>query len=78
MIDIHTSNSPYYTNRRPEVLPFVPQQRARVLDTGCGQAVFLASVKNVEETWGIEPTNAAEAAATRLHEVIQADFDKAK
>ena len=59
------------------MLPFVPERRRRVLEIGCGAGVFSSSLTNVEETWGVEPSDAARDAATRLHRVIQGTFEDA-
>src|SRR5471030_449543 len=73
-----TQDSGYYALARPEMRAFLPTRRARLLDVGCGNGMFAASLDGVQETWGIEPTEAAEAAATRLHHVIRGTFDAAR
>jgi SAM-dependent methyltransferase len=69
----------YRALARPEMLPFVPARRDRVLEVGCGQGRFIAAIPDVTERWGIEPDAAAAAAAqTRLTRVIAAPFDDAR
>lgn len=61
----------YFENKRPEMLPFLPDRRRRALEIGCGQGNFIASVDGIEERWGIEPAAAAAAvAAERLDRVF--------
>jgi 2-polyprenyl-3-methyl-5-hydroxy-6-metoxy-1,4-benzoquinol methylase len=74
----HPPDNGYYTNVRPEMVDFVPLKRDRVLDIGCGQGIFVSGIEGVREAWGIEPTEAARAAATRLHRVIPRTFDDAR
>lgn len=68
----------YYRYERPEMLPFVPARRARALEIGCGEGRFIGGLTGVEESWGIEPTPAAEVAKSHLTRVIQATFDEAE
>jgi len=63
----------YYQNPRPEMLRFVPQGVKSILDVGCGEGFFGASLKQqgVREVWGIEATpKVAENARTRLDRVL--------
>jgi 2-polyprenyl-3-methyl-5-hydroxy-6-metoxy-1,4-benzoquinol methylase len=60
------------------MLPFVPAQRGRVLEIGCGEGRFSGALTGVEESWGIEPSPAAEAAKDRVTRVLQATFDEAE
>ena len=68
----------YFKHSRREVLPFVPAQRRRVLEVGCGEGWFAGSLTGVEEAWGIEPSEAAEVARTRLTRVFRSTFDDAE
>lgn len=77
MSDAHP-NSRYYRFPRPEMLPFIPAKRTRILDIGCGQGTFSAGIEGVEEAWGVEPSDAAQAAIQRLHTVIHNTFEGAK
>jgi SAM-dependent methyltransferase len=60
------------------MLPFIPARRSRVLEVGCGEGTFSASLLGTEETWGIEPTPAAEIAKNRLTRVLRGTFDDVK
>ena len=60
------------------MVPFIPELRRRVLDIGCAQGRFLAQLPGVEERWGVEPSVAAEVAATRLDKVLHATYDGAE
>ena len=68
----------YFTQKRPEMLEFIPTQRNRVLEIGCAEGEFLHSVPGVRERWGIEPSPAARVARTRLDHVFEATFDGAE
>jgi SAM-dependent methyltransferase len=65
----------YFGHDRQEMLPYVPMRRARALEVGCGYGRFIGSLPGVEESWGIEPTGAAEIARERLTRVFQGTFD---
>jgi len=60
------------------MLPFVPEQRARVLEIGCGEGQFTGALTCVQEGWGIEPSPAAQVANRCLTRVLQATFDEAE
>lgn len=68
----------YFSHDRQELLPFVPARRARVLEVGCSEGRFSASLPGVDETWGIEPSPAADAARTRLTHVFHSTFEEAE
>jgi 2-polyprenyl-3-methyl-5-hydroxy-6-metoxy-1,4-benzoquinol methylase len=68
----------YYENRRSEMLRFIPEQRGRALEIGCGIGSFIGSLPGVQETWGIEPSAAAAVAESRLTKVLQGTFDETK
>jgi 2-polyprenyl-3-methyl-5-hydroxy-6-metoxy-1,4-benzoquinol methylase len=65
----------YFGHDRQEMLPYVPTQRARALEIGCGYGRFIGSLPGVVDSWGIEPTGAAEAAQKRLTRVLRGTFD---
>ena len=45
----------YYTQQRADMFGFVPQQARRILEIGCGQGTFLATLaRDDRELWGIE------------------------
>ena len=73
-------NEGYYTSNREEMLAFLPPQPKRLADIGCGEGMFGAAVKARFpgcEVWGVEPTEAGAAAATRYDRVINAPLDNA-
>lgn len=56
------------------MLQFIPPARTRVLEIGCSSGLFSASIPGTEETWGVEPSEAAAAAATRLTRVLRGTY----
>ncbi len=66
----------YFANLRPEMLPFIPTRRGKILEVGCGEGKFAASIAGAEEVWGVEPDIvAAKVAATRLRRVLVGSYD---
>lgn len=73
-----TMTDRYRGSSRPEMLPFIPARRAAVLEIGCGEGWFAASIPGTQETWGVEPyAPAAAAAKEHLGHVIAAPFEVA-
>lgn len=73
-----TSDSMYYRYTRQEMLPFMPAGAQRVVELGCAEGVFAATVKERTgaEVWGIEfSPQAAEAARSRIDHVLIGDAD---
>jgi 2-polyprenyl-3-methyl-5-hydroxy-6-metoxy-1,4-benzoquinol methylase len=73
-----TSARWYYRGTRQEMLPFMPADAQRVLDLGCAEAVFAATVKERTgaEVWGIEfDPEAAERARAVIDRVLVGDAD---
>jgi 2-polyprenyl-3-methyl-5-hydroxy-6-metoxy-1,4-benzoquinol methylase len=69
----------YRASDRRDMLPLIPPRRNRILEIGCGEGRFLASIPGVDECWGVEPDPRAAALATqRLSQVVQATFETAK
>src|SRR5262249_41806465 len=68
----------YYNSERPEMLGLVPSRRTRVLEIGCGEGGFMSTLTGVEESWGIEPSPAAELAKRHFTRVLEGTFDEAK
>ena len=68
----------YFQHPRPEMMAFIPERRARVLEVGCASGDFLMGVAGVEERWGIEPSGAAEVARGRLDRVFHSTFEGAE
>jgi len=70
----------YYANRRPEMLPFIPENCRVILEVGCSGGLFGESLKKIRkaEVWGIEPNvEVATYAAIRLDKVITSDLSAA-
>lgn len=46
----------YFTNERPEMLKYLPENFRTVLDVGCGEGTFAAQIKEKykAEIWGVE------------------------
>ena len=68
----------YFRHHRTEMLPFVPDRRARVLEVGCGEGRFSGSLPGTQEVWGIEPSPAADIARAHLTRVFRGTFEQAK
>jgi 2-polyprenyl-3-methyl-5-hydroxy-6-metoxy-1,4-benzoquinol methylase len=69
----------YFQNERSEIRPLVPAARRHILEIGCGEGRFAASLDGAQEIWGIEPDQAAaNTAATRLTRVFPTDFNAAR
>ncbi len=71
----------YRDQPRPDMHRFLPLDTTgfKILEIGCGEGVFAASIANASEVWGIEPyAPAAAVAAERLHKVFSTDFEAAK
>lgn len=68
----------YYRQERREMLRFVPEIRRRVLEIGCGEGNFIASIQGCKEKWGVEPTVAALKAAPKLTSLLRGTFDEVK
>lgn len=63
-----------YRQARADMLAFLPERPARVLEIGCDEGDFAAGLP--AETWGVEPQPAAAAiAAPRLHRVLVGSYD---
>lgn len=72
------SRGAYYRNVRLEMLPFLPAAARRVLELGCAEGAFAATVKERTgaEVWGIEfNAQAAESAAAAIDRVLVGDAD---
>jgi SAM-dependent methyltransferase len=72
-----TANREYFGHIRSEMLQFLPDRRRTVLDIGCGEGRFAASIAGVEELWGIEPDAKAAATAARvMHRIHNRLYDE--
>ena len=66
----------YYTQQRPEMLEFVPQNASKILDVGCGEGIFASQLRQKlnSETWGVEiDSKAAELAERKIDNVLVGD-----
>ncbi len=55
---------------------YLPPSPRRVLEIGCGEGGFVASIAGATERWGVEPNpTAAGVAAERLDRVLTGRFD---
>lgn len=65
----------YYEADRSDLEPFVPAGVKRALDIGCASGTFGTILKKTgAEVWGIEPTEAAEKAKTRIDKVLHGTY----
>ncbi len=71
----------YYTHARREILPYLPERCARVLDIGCGAGATVEAIRaerSVEWTGGVElDPAAAEAARRRFDYIFEGPLDDA-
>lgn len=73
--------SAYRSHSRSDVMALLPPLNpgSKVLEVGCGEGRFCASVPGAGETWGIEPEpSAAATAQNRLYKVLTGTFDAVK
>lgn len=66
----------YYSYSRPEMVKFIPTNAKNILDIGCGEGLFVASLnkKNNIESWGVEINQeVAEIAKNNLDKVLVGD-----
>ncbi len=69
----------YFGHARPEMLQFIPAQRCKILEIGCGEGNFARSIPGVLEAWGVEPDNkAANLAASHIHFVHNGLYNDAE
>jgi 2-polyprenyl-3-methyl-5-hydroxy-6-metoxy-1,4-benzoquinol methylase len=78
---MRNANAPtdYYHQPRPEMLPFVPASAKRVMELGCAEGTFAATVRRRAgaEVWGIEgDSQAAKHASAVLDHVLVGDADE--
>jgi 2-polyprenyl-3-methyl-5-hydroxy-6-metoxy-1,4-benzoquinol methylase len=67
----------YYNNNREEMLQFIPESYATVLEIGCGQGNFKHNLNNSCEYWGVEQNEIiGKKAEDKLYKVIIGDFMK--
>lgn len=68
----------YYTQQRADMFGFVPQQARRILEIGCGQGTFLATLaRDDRELWGIElDSDMARHAEKVCHRLLVGDVNE--
>lgn len=67
----------YYSYSRPEIIKLVPLSVKKVLDIGCGEGLFLSSLKKRSqiETWGVEINHDASVVAKiNADKIIEGDI----
>lgn len=74
---IQINKSGYYDRQRPEMLKYIPQSAVRILEVGCNDGAFCATLKRSDrEIWGVEMNEfAAQKALTICTFVLVGDFD---
>ena len=77
LIDLRTKPAEYFSQRRPEMLDFIPRSAKHILDIGCGEGLFGLALKEKlgAEVCGVELTpDIAEVARQRLDRVWCGDI----
>lgn len=73
----YSGGDAYFSQDRPEMLPFIPNSVKRVLDVGCAMGYFGEAIKQARSAvvWGIESNPAiARVAVEKLDRVIVGSF----
>jgi len=68
--------SAYYTQERPDILPYIPEDASIILEFGCGCGTFAQLIieRYGSEYWGVEICpEAAEIASKKLDKVLACD-----
>jgi 2-polyprenyl-3-methyl-5-hydroxy-6-metoxy-1,4-benzoquinol methylase len=76
---IKETNNGYFRNIRKEMLEFIPANRKKYLDVGCGEGNFAALVKENynAEVWGVEiAEEPAKKASVKLDKVIIGNIEE--
>lgn len=79
LTDMMEKPTGYYANIRHEMLPYVPKNVKKVLEIGCGDALFGQKLKDMYgcEVWGIELfPESAKQAAKNIDKVLTGDVHK--
>lgn len=77
IVDLVTKPTGYYSNKRPEMLGFIPENSKKILEAGCGEGVFASEVKKLmnAEVWGLElDPESAKLAETKIDKVLVGDL----
>lgn len=75
--DLSVKPEGYHTQYRPEMMKYIPEGAKKILDVGCGEALFSYQLKQKlnAEVWGIEiETDAGAVAQTRIDKVLIGDL----
>jgi 2-polyprenyl-3-methyl-5-hydroxy-6-metoxy-1,4-benzoquinol methylase len=79
LVDMVVKPEGYYSNRRLEMVSFIPKTASKILDCGCGEGFFAEEVQLQfpdAEVWGLElDSESAETARKKIHTVLQGDLD---
>jgi len=78
MADYHTKSKQYFKNPRPEMLKFIPETATRILEIGCGDGSFGATVKHLHPVHytGVDIFEKSIAAASsNIDQVVLANID---
>lgn len=68
----------YFSQKRPEMLQYIPRGAKKILDVGCADGSFSVAVKkqNDAEVWGIElEPKVANEAEPKLHKMLVGDVN---
>jgi 2-polyprenyl-3-methyl-5-hydroxy-6-metoxy-1,4-benzoquinol methylase len=77
--EMSTKPDEYYSQSRPEMFKYIPQNAKNILDVGCGEGAFGQQLKKdiKAEVWGIElDNNAGAIAQTKLDKVYFGDVNQ--
>jgi len=72
------SKTGYFHSQRPEMKKYVPENAIRILDVGCSDGSFCASLRQADrEIWGVEMNkDAAKKASEICNYVLVGDFNE--
>ena len=70
------NKSGYFHRQRPEMLKYIPENAVRILEVGCNDGAFCATLKRSDrEIWGVEMNSEAAQKATKIcNFVLVGDF----
>jgi len=68
---IQPGKTVYLNSHRPEMKKYVPEKAVRILDVGCSDGSFCASLKRADrEIWGVEMNNDAAQKASEVCDFV--------